>query len=143
MIPAYLSYKLTGIIKNEYTNATTTGMVTYHKQYTPDYLTQVKVPNHGEIEKTQTQGRHEPIVSVEDFDKVQQMLNAKRKTLKNLNTWENRGVNPTKILWCKLMVCECGSHFVRRVWARTDGITSFGYYCYTSSNLGTEKTRKK
>ena len=86
MIPAYLSYKLTGIIKNEYTNATTTGMVTYHKQYTPDYLTQVKVPNHGEIEKTQTQGRHEPIVSVEDFDKVQQMLNAKRKTLKNLNT---------------------------------------------------------
>lgn len=47
---------------------------------------QVKVPNHGEIEKTQTQGRHEPIVSVEDFDKVQQMLNAKRKTLKNLNT---------------------------------------------------------
>lgn len=62
------------------------GIITYHKQYTPDYLTQVKVPNHGEIEKTQTQGRHEPIVSVEDFDKVQQMLNAKRKTLKNLNT---------------------------------------------------------
>lgn len=27
MIPAYLYYKLTGVIKNEYTNATTTGMV--------------------------------------------------------------------------------------------------------------------
>lgn len=118
------------------------GIITYHKEYTPDYLTQVKIPNHGEIEKTQTQGRHEPIVSVEDFEKVQQMLNSKRRTMKNLNTWENKGVNPTKILWCKLMVCECGNHFVRRVWSRTDGITSFGYYCFTSSNLGTEKTRK-
>lgn len=27
MIPAYLSYRLTGVIKNEYTNATTSGMV--------------------------------------------------------------------------------------------------------------------
>lgn len=27
MMPAYLSYKLTGVIKNEYTNATTTGLV--------------------------------------------------------------------------------------------------------------------
>ena len=35
MIPAYLSYCLTGIIKNEYTNMTTTGFVNA-KEYVPD-----------------------------------------------------------------------------------------------------------
>lgn len=35
MIPAYLSYCLTGIIKNEYTNMTTTGFVNA-KEYIPD-----------------------------------------------------------------------------------------------------------
>ncbi len=35
MIPAYLSYCLTGIIKNEYTNMTTTGFVNA-KEYMPD-----------------------------------------------------------------------------------------------------------
>ena len=35
MIPAYLSYCLTGIIKNEYTNMTTTGFVNA-KEYLPD-----------------------------------------------------------------------------------------------------------
>lgn len=45
MIPAYLSYKLTGVIKNEYTNATTTGMVNAEsKTWDADILDRLGLP---------------------------------------------------------------------------------------------------
>lgn len=44
MIPAYLSYKLTGIIKNEYTNATTTNLVNaQNKNWDLDILKRIGV----------------------------------------------------------------------------------------------------
>lgn len=47
MIPAYLSYKLTGVIKNEYTNATTTGMVhTETKTWDNDIIKKLDLPKH-------------------------------------------------------------------------------------------------
>lgn len=47
MIPAYLSYKLTGIIKNEYTNATTTGMVNADtKQWDYEIIEKLSLPKH-------------------------------------------------------------------------------------------------
>ena len=47
MIPAYLSYKLTGIIKNEYTNATTTGMVNAEsKTWDNDIIEELGLPKH-------------------------------------------------------------------------------------------------
>ena len=47
MIPAYLSYKLTGIIKNEYTNATTTGMVIADtKQWDYEIIDKLSLPKH-------------------------------------------------------------------------------------------------
>lgn len=47
MIPAYLSYKLTGIIKNEYTNATTTGMVNADtKQWDYEIIDKLFLPKH-------------------------------------------------------------------------------------------------
>ena len=47
MIPAYLSYKLTGVIKNEYTNATTTGMVNAEsKTWDNDIIEDLGLPKH-------------------------------------------------------------------------------------------------
>ena len=47
MIPAYLSYKLTGVIKNEYTNATTTGMVNAEsKTWDNDIIEELGLPKH-------------------------------------------------------------------------------------------------
>lgn len=47
MIPAYLSYKLTGVIKNEYTNATTTGMVNAQdKIWDNDIIEKSGLPKH-------------------------------------------------------------------------------------------------
>lgn len=47
MIPAYLSCKLTGVIKNEYTNATTTGMVNADtKQWDDEIIDKLSLPKH-------------------------------------------------------------------------------------------------
>ncbi len=47
MIPAYLSYKLTGVIRNEYTNATTTGMVNAEsKIWDKDIIEKLGLPKH-------------------------------------------------------------------------------------------------
>ena len=47
MIPAYLSYKLTGVIRNEYTNATTTGMVNAEsKTWDNDIIEKLGLPKH-------------------------------------------------------------------------------------------------
>ena len=47
MIPPYLSYKLTGVIKNEYTNATTTGMVNADtKQWDDEIIEKLSLPKH-------------------------------------------------------------------------------------------------
>lgn len=47
MMPAYLSYKLTGVIKNEYTNATTTGMVNADtKQWDDEIIEKLSLPKH-------------------------------------------------------------------------------------------------
>ena len=115
------------------------GIITYHKEYTPDYLEQVKVLNHGEIEFTRTKGRHEPIVTEEEFEQVQRIMNSRRRIREG---YKKNGSNPSKILWCKLLECNCGNHFIRRVWDRRDGNINYGYECYTSSNMGTIKTRK-
>lgn len=47
MIPEYLSYKLTGVMKNEYTNATTGAMVSPHThQKDEELLSMLGIPSH-------------------------------------------------------------------------------------------------
>lgn len=46
------------------------GELEYRKEYVPDYLEQKRAKNHGEVERVIVQGRHEPIVSKEEFELV-------------------------------------------------------------------------
>lgn len=39
------------------------GIITYHKEFTPDFLEQKKIRNFGDIELTKVKGSHEPIVT--------------------------------------------------------------------------------
>ncbi len=118
------------------------GIITYHKEFTPDYLTQKKVKNYGEIELIQVKGTHEPIVSEEDFERVQRIMESKRCSLPNLKTGKRSGQKPYTTVWGKLMVCSCGNHFNRRTWNRKDGTSNVGYICHTINNKGSLQTRK-
>lgn len=46
------------------------GILVYRKQYVPDYLEQKKVNNFGSVDKIVVKGKHEPIVTEEEFYKV-------------------------------------------------------------------------
>ena len=46
------------------------GKVVYRKEYVLDYLEQKKRKNKGEVEQIVVEGKHKPIISKEDFEKV-------------------------------------------------------------------------
>ena len=122
------------------------GIITYHKEFTPDYLKQKKIKNYGEIELTQVKGRHEPIVTVEEYERVQRIMASKRQTLKNLKTGRQtpvtKGKQPRVGVWGKLLVCSCGEKFNKRVWTRTNGVVNPAYQCYGQAKTGSYQTRK-
>lgn len=45
------------------------GTIVYRKSYIPDYLEQKAKINYGEVEKVVVEGRNEPLISKEDFQK--------------------------------------------------------------------------
>ena len=120
------------------------GILTYHKEYTPDYLKQKKIKNYGEIELTQVKGRHEPIVTEEEFERVQRIMEQKRTECKNLNEGpRSKGKKPRTTVWGKLLICECGHTFNTRRWDRADRQPGNAYQCYSSVRSGSYESRKK
>ncbi len=117
------------------------GRIVYRKQYVPDYLTQKKVNNHGEVETVCVQGRHEIIISPEDFDAVQCML--KSKSIKKENG-RNYGKTQAKNVWVKKVRCTCNHAMNRRsTYTSIDGKSSYTYQCYHQLRTGTKSSRIK
>ena len=132
------------VISHVLKNSFYCGIMTYHKEYVPDYLKQKKVKNYGQIEFTQVQGTHEPIVTVEDFERVQRIMDTKRTDCKNLNTGpRGKGKKPRTTVWGKLLICQCGHSFNMRKWDRPDRVSGNAYQCYSSLQTGSYESRKK
>ena len=132
------------VISHVLKNSFYCGIMTYHKEYTPDYLKQKKVKNYGEMEFTQAQGKHEPIVTVEEFERVQRIMELKRTSCRNLNTGpRTKGKKPRTTVWGKLLICECGHTFNMRKWDRSDRQVQNSYQCYSSVRTGSYESRKK
>lgn len=118
------------------------GIITYHKEYTPDFLKQKKIKNYGDLEYVQVQGTHEPIVTVEEYEQVQKLMDAKSVVLKNHNKGKRKtGRMQHTTVYGRLMICQCGNKFNLRFHprdGRTDGVD---YQCYTSVNRGSVAKR--
>ena len=103
------------------------GTIVYRKSYIPDYLEQKAKINYGEVEKVVVEGRHEPIISKEDFKKVQQIMDSHSRPIK-LGRKQALGV--PKNIWSKKLVCECGSNFNRKIYHKNKNDTTYCYICY-------------
>ena len=103
------------------------GTIVYRKSYIPDYLEQKAMINYGEVEKVVVEGRHEPIISKEDFKKVQQIMDSHSRPIK-LGRKQALGV--PKNIWSKKLVCECGSNFNRKIYHKNKNDTTYCYICY-------------
>lgn len=132
------------VISHVLKNSFYCGIITYHKEFTPDYLTQKKVKNYGEIEFTRVCGSHEAIVTEEEFERVQKIMDSKRSKCKNLQSGiQTLGKRPRTTVWGKLLVCECGHSFSTRVWNRSKDTVNTAYQCYSSVRSGSYESRKK
>lgn len=123
---------ITRVLKNPFY----CGKIIYRKSYVPDYLEQKAVKNCGQVEQIEVQGTHEPIISIEDFDKVQEIIASNSKHITKRGNY-NRPSN----VWSKKLVCSCGSSFNRRVYHKNEGEITYCYQCYNQKNKGSKKYR--
>jgi hypothetical protein len=121
-------------------NAFYCGTIVYRKQYVPDFLEQKKINNFGDVENIIVEGKHEPIISKEDYAKVQEIINSKSAHAINVG---KRPKNPTKNVWCKKLRCPCGGSFNRKSWHKVNGEKTFAYQCYRQIRTGTIAIRQK
>ena len=114
---------ITRVLRNQFYS----GTIVYNKQYIPDYLEQKARKNRGEIEQIVVEGTHEPIISKEDFEKAQAILD--RHTKPSLSG-DRTAIGVPKYVWSKKMICECGSTFNRRKDHVTSKGKTYAYGCY-------------
>lgn len=114
------------------------GLIEYRKEFVPDYLTQKKIKNKGEVEKVVVKGTHEPIVTEEEFEKVQKLLQGKVRKRNGRNV----GHGIPQDVYCRKLICKCGRTFnKRRGYITKNNEQRYLYQCYDQLRNGTVKTR--
>ena len=117
------------------------GTIVYRKEYTTDYLEQKRKKNKGEVEQIVVEGKHVPIISKDDFQKVQELLDSNVMLVNN----HVRGKLRPVYIWSKKLKCGvCGKAFNHRPWTKTPkGGKKYCYQCNTQIEHGTIATRIK
>jgi len=87
--------------------------------------------------------KHEPIVTVEEYERVQRIMESKTNNMPYLNKGSRRGKHARTTVWGKLLICECGHTFNIRRWDRPDRQLGNAYQCYSSVHTGSYENRKK
>ena len=116
------------------------GTVVYRKQYVPDFLEQKKVNNFGDVDKIVVEGKHEPIVTKEEFQRVQEILGAKKEHSQNIGKHVS---HESKNVWNHKLICPCGGSFNRKTWHKVKGEKTYAYQCYRQIRTGTVAIREK
>ena len=130
------------VISNILHNSFYAGTIVYKKELSNDYLEQKRIKNRGQADQIVVEGKHIPIVSKEEFEEVQKIF--KKRAINKENTNKLQMVFPPQRIWSKKLVCECGSHFNRRVSSKNgDGSIAYSYQCYNQKNNGSAETRRK
>ena len=130
------------VISNILHNSFYAGTIVYKKELSNDYLEQKRVKNKGQVEQIVVEGTHTPIISKEDFEEAQKIFKKRSINIKNTNKLQM--IYPAQKIWSKKLVCECGSHFNRRVSKKnSDGHIVYSYQCYNQKNNGSGKIREK
>ena len=116
------------------------GTIVYRKAYIPDYLEQKAKINKGEVENIVVEGKHQPIITKEEFEIVQKRMDSHSVQAKE----RSYGHGVSDNIWCKKLKCSCGSNFNRKAWSKSDVYgTVYGYQCYSQKKNGSIATRRR
>ena len=117
------------------------GELEYRKEYVPDYLEQKRAKNNGELDRIIVEGKHQPIVTKEEFEKVQKLIEEKRPQMEQC--LKSRGVHSDD-LWRRKLRCQCGHAFAKTRWhSKSRDFTTYTYKCYDQTRTGTVPARLK
>ena len=117
------------------------GTIVYRKSFVADFLEQKKQTNKGQVEQIIVKGKHTPIISEEQFNEVQKLIQEKTIVSKK-NTII--GVKTASNIWSKRLECNCGSTFSRRKnHTLQDGTKTYHFRCNNQKYNGTLNNRKK
>ena len=107
----------------------------------PDYLEQKRAKNNGELDRIIVEGKHQPIVTKEEFERVQRML--EEKNAQTAQWRKNKGVYSDD-LWRRKLRCQCGHAFAKTRWhSKSRDFTTYTYKCYDQTRTGTVPARLK
>ncbi len=115
------------------------GTIVYRKSFVPDYLEQKAVKNRGEVEQVIVEGKHEPIISKEDFYRAQEIKSKHKERIGG----NQKGVKEMAEVWGPKLVCSCGSHFNRKAWFKDERGIHYAYQCYHQIKNGSASYRLK
>lgn len=117
------------------------GRVVYNKYYVESYLKQQSKINKGSVPQTVIEDRVEAIISKEEFNKVQEMLDSHKTHNHNIETKVGK---PPVTIFGKKLVCSCGYSMQKKTYHKyEDGRCSWCYQCYDQVNRGSYNSRKK
>ena len=125
--PKWSNTYIIKVLKNE----KYVGDLVQKKTITPDYLSHAKKYNHGEEELISIRGHHEPIISRELWDAVQEEIKKR-----NRNGECGGGHSARYVFSGKIRCGECGAGFVSRIKKRKDGTGYRRWGCFTAAAEG-------
>ena len=126
-------------------NATYKGCVCYNKSRSNNYLEQKRINNRDRDSYVYEKGDFEAIISEEQWDKCNALLEKRRIVCKDkFGNTTSTGYNPSADLWQRKLRCTCGSKFRKNVYHKhEDGSKTFCYICYNKLNHGNATDRAK
>ncbi len=126
-----------GILKNEKYS----GDAILQKTYVTDCITKKTRKNNGELPMYIVKNHHDPIVSRDDFNRVQEEMarrSAKRNIAEKLTKTE-QGKYSAKYALSELLICgECGTHYRRVTWT-AKGFKEIKWRCINRIQYGKKK----
>lgn len=129
------------VIQRILTNEKYTGDAILQKTYVTDCITKKTRKNNGELPMYIVKNHHEPIISRDDFNRVQEEM-ARRSAKQNIAdklTKTEQGKYSAKYALSELLICgECGSHYRRVTWT-AKGFKEIKWRCISRIQYGKRK----
>ncbi len=116
------------------------GVMRYGRYKSSDYLTQKRVVEHDVTKYSYALGDFTPIITEDDWDSVQQIINKKSQIVAGYK----RGKKFSEDVWIRKLQCSCGYSCRRDNWrTNKNGEKIYGYRCYNQANFGSKKNRER
>lgn len=129
------------VIQRILTNEKYTGDAILQKTYVTDCITKKARKNNGELPMYIVKNHHDPIISRDDFNRVQEEM-ARRSAKQNIAeklTKTEQGKYSAKYALTELLICgECGEHYRRVTWT-AKGFKEIKWRCISRIQYGKRK----